>query len=327
VLVGQHADRTTTVHNGGGMAATITAPERFEMGDQGFALVGPALPQIVQPGQQVTFTLRFMPSSAGDKGDNLFLDHDAAGSPLTVGMSGRGKDPPQGYSNLRIEQRFARALANAGCGFQTNYQNVDLEVAAGSAVCDKNAGGCQADVCACSFGGLGTATWSCNNCGGGTASSETVANFGSGADGSFDVRTYYFDNCTAGYFGISGAALQAVCSFPGTREACFPYEVFSQAIYVEPCQYVDHCISESLCMVYVPTLANRCMSVAPTQVRTTIALSQGTGPDRTAFFCTDLATLYERQPVARIERAAGLFNLIGALGSSREIPASDPCGL
>ncbi|MFH1811625.1 MAG: choice-of-anchor D domain-containing protein [Pseudomonadota bacterium] len=327
VEVGQASVRTTTVHNGGGMAATITSPERFEFGDQGFSLVSPVLPQIVQPGQQVTFTLRFAPANAGDKGDNLFLDHDAAGSPLTVGMTGRGKDPPQGYSSLRIEQRFSRALAGTGCAFQTNYQNVDLEVVAGGAICDKNAGGCQADVCACNLGSLGSATWSCNNCGGGTASSEIVSNFGSGADGSLDVRAYYFDACTAGYFGVSGAALQAVCSFPGTREACFPYEVFSQAIYVEPCQYTDHCISESLCMVYVPTLANRCMSTAATQVRTIISLSQGTSADRTVVFCTDLQSLYERQAVARIERAAGLFNLIGPLGSSREIAPSDPCGL
>jgi hypothetical protein len=195
----------------------------------------------------------------------------------------------------------------------------------GGYVCDKNAGGCVADVCNCDLGAYGDATWSCNNCGSQTADRETISNFGSGSDGLFEVRAFYFDDCAAGYYGASGAALQAICSFAGTREACFPYEVFP-IIYVEPCQYMDHCISESLCMVYVPTLANKCGGHAASRVRTTIYLSQGTRPDETHHFCTELGSINERQGVARVARSAGLFNVTGVIGNTRQISAGDSCG-
>ncbi len=317
--IGQSVTRTTTVHNGGGMAATLTAPERFAAGDQGFAMVSPTLPQTIAPGEQVTFTLSFAPAVAGDLSDTFYLDHDASGSPLEVALSGRGREPPQGYSDMRIEQSFTTTLMGTeACSLRVNHQNVDLELAAGAAVCDKNAGGCQADVCNCNLGSYGSAVWSCNNCGGLTSTKEIISNFGSGSDGSFDVRAYYFDDCAAGYY-VDATFLQPICSFPGTREACFPIEVF-------PHWYVDGLISETQCMYGVAAVGNRCMGHAATKVRTIIHFTGGTSADQSMHFCTDLSSANERQPVARVERSAGLFNLVGPLGTTSQIAPTDSCG-
>ncbi|MBN2360937.1 MAG: choice-of-anchor D domain-containing protein [Deltaproteobacteria bacterium] len=324
VQIGQTKDLAAIIFNGGGSAATILSPERYQTGSQstqGFGWISPPLPQLVTPGGDFEFTVRFAPLVAGALSDALLLDHDAGSTPLSIQLTGTGVEPPQGFSSLRVEQRFSRTAFSGGtqCTFQLNQQNVDLEVETGGIVCDKNFGGCNADVCGCDYGArMGTAVWSCNNCGGTTANYEQVASFGSGGDGQFIVRAFYFDSCTARY--PAAVYLQPICSFPGTREACFPVQLL-------PDWYPDGVhISETQCLYGVAYVGGRCMANAPTKVRTTVYLTQGTRPDQTVHFCTDLATINERQQVVRIDRIAGLFNIIGPLGNTRQIGAMDPCG-
>lgn len=328
VLIGETKDLTAVIYNGGGSGATILDPERYQSGSQsnaGFSWTAPPLPQTVAPGGSFEFTVHFAPQVAGPLSDTLLLDHDAAATPLNIHLTGTGVEPPQGWSSLRIEQRFSHSspIAPACPITGVNPQNVDLEVETGGIVCDKNAGGCNADICSCNFGTrMGTAVWSCGMCGGGTASYEQVASFGSGGDGQFVVRAFYFDNCLARY--PAATLLQPICSFPGTREACFPV-----TLPVFEDWYPDGVhISETQCMHGVAYVGGRCVATAATKVRTAVHLTQGTGTrqDTTRYFCTDLTTINERQQVVRIDRLSGLFNIVGTLGNTREITALDTCG-
>ena len=60
-------------------------------------------------------------------------------------------------------------------------------------------------------------------------------------------------------------------------------------------------------------------------MRTTVYLADGTGPDQSRIFCTDLQSLGQEEEVTRLERSAGLFNLIGAIGNSWEVAEGAPC--
>lgn len=324
VEIGQHAERSTTIVNGGGMAATIANPTRFASDDQGFSFVSPLLPITIAPGEQATVTLRFTPLVEGALSDTIMFDHDADNSPLEIALTGSGKAPPQGYSSLRIVQTFSTAdYAGSACILdRSNYQNVDLKMTVGGLVCDKDAGGCTGDVCACNLGNYGSATWTCSGSGSAGCTGEAIGNFGSGNDGNFDVSAYYFDDCAGGYCmngECSAATLQPLCSMAGIREACFPYEYFSS-------WYPDNVhISETQCLYGVAAVPGRCYAHEATKVRTVIYLSSGTAPDQTLHFCSSLSQTGSTEQVARIVRQEGLFNVQGALGSTQQITASAPC--
>ena len=318
VEIGQQVDRSTTIYNGGGMAATLIDPVSFATGTQGFSMIAPVLPVTIAPGAQASVTLRFAPNTVGAATDTVSFSHDAENSPLQLLLTGSGKEPPQGYSSIDVVQTFsATSVDTSACGFRTNYQNVDLKMTVGGLVCDKNTGGCTGDVCPCNLGQYGSATWSCHNCGAVSGSSETIGNFGSGVDGNFDLSTYYDDDCAAAYYE-DAVTLQPICSFAGVREACFPIEYL-------PDWYVDGHISETQCMYGVAVIAGQCMAHAATKVRTVINLSSGTGPDQSLHFCTSLSSTGATQNVARIVRQEGLFNVTGPLGSTQQIAASAAC--
>ena len=324
VEIGQQADRSTTIINGGGMAATIANPSRFGADDQGFSFVSPLLPQTIAPGEQATVTVRFTPTVVGAASDTIMFDHDADNSPLQISLTGTGKAPPQGYSSLRIVQTFSSAqIVGSGCILdRSNYQNVDLKLTVGGLVCDKNAGGCTGNSCPCNLGNYCSANWTCSGAGAAGCSGEAIGNFGSGSDGNFDVSAYYFDDCAAGYCmsgECSAATLQPLCSMAGTREACFPYAYF-------PDWYPDNVhVSETQCLYGVAAVAGRCYAHEPSKVRTVIYLSSGTAADQTLYFCSALNQIDATAHVARIVRQDGLFNVQGALGSTQQISAATPC--
>ncbi|ESP88849.1 beta strand repeat-containing protein [Candidatus Halobonum tyrrellensis] len=88
VAVGETATAEVTVENPGTATLSLesaTASGAFSVADA---------PATVAPNGSATVTVRFTPTGAGAQESTLSVDHDAGGSPATVGLSGTGVGTP-----------------------------------------------------------------------------------------------------------------------------------------------------------------------------------------------------------------------------------------
>ncbi len=86
VTVGQASDLTVNVINTGSATLTVNSINA----SAGFSVVSPATPVNVAPGATQTIDVRFAPSGAGPISGTLSIASNAAGSPVSVSLSGTG---------------------------------------------------------------------------------------------------------------------------------------------------------------------------------------------------------------------------------------------
>jgi hypothetical protein len=87
VQVGNTASLSETLTNTGGSAVTIS---QANVTGAGFSITGLTLPTTLNAAQNVTFTVKFAPTSAGAVTGNLAILSDASNSTLNIALSGTG---------------------------------------------------------------------------------------------------------------------------------------------------------------------------------------------------------------------------------------------
>ncbi len=326
----QQLVRPTTIHNNSNVSVTIQAyafPNG--QGTNGFYITTASVfPFTIPAGGTAPLDVTFRPTgTAGPRSDTLNLAHSLSATPVTVALSGVADalPPPPGGPGLEMVMTFNRhGIEQEGCGnLQSvdNMQNMDLILEAGGGTCEKPTqvgGSCPADnLCTCSFGGLGGATWRAQ---GGIAPEpyleESITHNQSGGDGTFYVKNRYWEDCSDNYRSGAAAFMQAICGYgdvPPLRYYCFPREKFPE-LYVscgvqgEP--YNGYCISETQCLYRAATLDGRCGSRSGTAAKTvvTIKAANGTVVDRRAF-CLPFAQANQanKADVVSLIREQGFF--------------------
>ena len=123
VTVGTTKMLTATATNNG--TAAVTVNSAVSSASQ-FSLNQPALPMTLAVGQNVTLSIGFTPTAAGDATGNLTISSDASDSPVTVTLTGNGVTDSPGtlspsqasldFSNVLIgsKQTIPETLTNAG---------------------------------------------------------------------------------------------------------------------------------------------------------------------------------------------------------------------
>jgi hypothetical protein len=87
VQVGSSQTQSATLTNTGGSALTVS---QATLTSSGFSLSGPALPLTLGASQSATFSVVFVPQSAGSVSCNLVFTSNASNPTLTVSLSGTG---------------------------------------------------------------------------------------------------------------------------------------------------------------------------------------------------------------------------------------------
>jgi hypothetical protein len=237
---------------------------------------------------------------------------------------------------------FSKAGAEAsGCSATSNYnwQNMDLVLEGGGGICDKakqedfSTGRCQNDAfCTCDFGTLGGGEWRAS---GGTAPEpytlEVITHNQQGGDGTFYVKNRYWDDCSDDWAQGSDAVLQAICASE-YRYACYPYEKYP-LIYgdcgLQGDPYNGHCIIETSCLYFAPTLAGGgCDATSPSTAKTLVTIKSATGSvvEERAFCTTfEQANQAEKRTVVELVREQGYFRIGTVSADATEITPSGEC--
>jgi hypothetical protein len=90
VQVGSSRNLSETLTNTGGSAVNIS---QANVTGTGFSITGLTLPTTLTPGQSVTFTATFAPTTAGAVSGNLAIISDASNATLNIALSGTGAAP------------------------------------------------------------------------------------------------------------------------------------------------------------------------------------------------------------------------------------------
>ncbi|MBI5497901.1 MAG: choice-of-anchor D domain-containing protein [Deltaproteobacteria bacterium] len=349
VQIGQELTRSTTIHNNSNVSVTIQAGAFANgQGTQGFYLPSPApFPLTIPMGSTATVEVIFRPTgTAGARSDALNFAHNLSATPVTAALTGNAEPPPPppGGPGLDAVMTYTRGgTEQEGCGNWTgidNYQNMDLIMEAGGGTCEKPTvvgGQCPSDnMCTCSFGAQGGATWRAS---GGTAPEpyqvESISHNQAGGDGTFMVKTRYWDDCSDYYRSGFAAFAQGICGYGGTpplRYYCFPRDKFP-SIYVacgvsgEP--YNGYCISETDCLYLAQTLDGECGGHAGSTAKVVVTIKNPQGQVVEARgFCRPYTQSSQavKNDVVTMVRNQGYFTF-GAVapGVTTLVNASDNC--
>jgi len=87
VQVGSNSSLSETLTNTGGAATTIS---QATVTGAGFSITGLSLPVTLNPGQAVTFHVKFSPTNPGTVNGSVSVVSDASNSPLSIPLSGTG---------------------------------------------------------------------------------------------------------------------------------------------------------------------------------------------------------------------------------------------
>src|SRR5882762_9542193 len=87
VNVGATATQTVSLTNSGNAALTIS---QATPSGTGFSFTGLNLPQTINAGSSISFTVQFLPASTGSASGNISMSSNAPGSPAAIALSGTG---------------------------------------------------------------------------------------------------------------------------------------------------------------------------------------------------------------------------------------------
>ena len=90
VVVGGSATASINLSNSGTAAVTVS---QATVSGAGFTISGSPAGQTIQPGQSVSFTAQFSPTSVGSDSGSVSIASNAPNSPLTIALSGTGTQP------------------------------------------------------------------------------------------------------------------------------------------------------------------------------------------------------------------------------------------
>jgi hypothetical protein len=93
VVVGSSGTATLNLSNSGSAAVTIS---QASVAGTGFTISGLAAGLTIQPGQNSSFTAKFLPTSTGSASGSISISSTSPNSPMTIALTGTGTQPEIG---------------------------------------------------------------------------------------------------------------------------------------------------------------------------------------------------------------------------------------
>jgi len=90
VVVGSSGSASVSLSNSGSASVTIS---QVNATGAGFTVSGSPAGQTIQPGQSISFTAQFSPTTAGNASGSISISSNAPNSPMMIALSGAGTQP------------------------------------------------------------------------------------------------------------------------------------------------------------------------------------------------------------------------------------------
>jgi hypothetical protein len=94
VVVGQTANQTLTISNGGPSPVQLTG---LSLSNKEFTITGPSVPRTILPASSLNYTVSFTPTAAGTASGTLQITSDVSSVPNSVALAGLGQ---KAFANL-----------------------------------------------------------------------------------------------------------------------------------------------------------------------------------------------------------------------------------
>jgi Abnormal spindle-like microcephaly-assoc'd, ASPM-SPD-2-Hydin len=118
VAVGTSGSASVSLSNSGSASVTIS---QAKVSGTGFAMVGSPTGQTIQPGQSISFTTKFSPTSAGNATGTISVASNAPNSPMTIPLTGAGTQP--GLASTPASVSFGKVVVGASGSASVNLSN------------------------------------------------------------------------------------------------------------------------------------------------------------------------------------------------------------
>jgi Abnormal spindle-like microcephaly-assoc'd, ASPM-SPD-2-Hydin len=118
VAVGTSGSASVSLSNSGSASVTIS---QASVTGTGFTVVGSPTGQTIQPGQSISFTTKFSPTSAGNATGTISVASNAPNSPMTIPLTGAGTQP--GLASTPASVSFGKVVVGASGSASVNLSN------------------------------------------------------------------------------------------------------------------------------------------------------------------------------------------------------------
>jgi Abnormal spindle-like microcephaly-assoc'd, ASPM-SPD-2-Hydin len=118
VAVGTSGSASVSLSNSGSASVTIG---QVNVTGTGFTMVGSPAGQTIQPGQSISFTTKFAPTSAGNATGTISVASNAPNSPMTIPLTGAGTQPALAITPASVS--FGNVVVGATGSVSVNLSN------------------------------------------------------------------------------------------------------------------------------------------------------------------------------------------------------------
>jgi hypothetical protein len=118
VAVGTSGSASVSLSNSGSASVTIS---QASVTGTGFTMVGSPTGQTIQPGQSISFTAKFSPTSAGNATGTISVASNAPSSPMTIPLTGAGTQ--SGLASTPTSVSFGKVVVGASGSASVNLSN------------------------------------------------------------------------------------------------------------------------------------------------------------------------------------------------------------
>lgn len=118
VAVGTSGSASVSLSNTGSASVTVS---QASVTGTGFTIVGSPTGQTIQPGQSISFTTKFSPTSAGNANGAISVASNAPNSPMTIPLTGIGTQP--GLASTPTSVSFGKVVVGANGSASVNLSN------------------------------------------------------------------------------------------------------------------------------------------------------------------------------------------------------------
>jgi Abnormal spindle-like microcephaly-assoc'd, ASPM-SPD-2-Hydin len=118
VAVGTSGSASVSLSNSGSASVTIS---QANVTGTGFTMVGSPNGQTIQPGQSISFTIKFSPISAGNATGTISVASNAPNSPMTIPLTGAGTQ--SGLASTPASVSFGKVVVGASGSASVNLSN------------------------------------------------------------------------------------------------------------------------------------------------------------------------------------------------------------
>jgi hypothetical protein len=118
VAVGTSGSASVSLSNSGSASVTIS---QAGVTGTGFTMVGSPTGKTIQPGQSISFTTKFSPTSAGNATGTISVASNAPNSPMTIPLTGAGTQ--SGLASTPASVSFGKVVVGASGSASVNLSN------------------------------------------------------------------------------------------------------------------------------------------------------------------------------------------------------------